>query len=243
MAVKLRVSALFIVALVVGGCAVPLYRAHPDMEKRAKTIRTVVVLPPRIDVFQISAGGLREKMDEWSIQGRKNIAAAIEEELKGRARIQVRSLENPLPREVESNVEETYALFDAVETSVLLHTYGPPEHRFEEKIRNFDYTLGKEVQGLRRAKADVLILVRGVDHISSGGQKAVQAVGVLAGLAMGTWSGVSGGITAAAVALVDAQTGAVLWYNRAWSDGGYDLRDPAGAASFVKVLMDGFPIQ
>ena len=48
------------------GCAIAPYRAHPQFEERSRTIKTVALLPPDVKVYRLTAGGVRELMDEWS---------------------------------------------------------------------------------------------------------------------------------------------------------------------------------
>jgi hypothetical protein len=238
------------VSLLLSGCVmVPPHRSHPSLEAKAKGIKTVAILPPRVDIFQIDAGGVREKMDEWSTQAKKNIEDAVRAELHRRTGFLItpRSQES-LPEEVKSNLEETYSLFDAVNTSILLHTYfQDPNYRFEEKMTNFDYSLGKEVKGLAKEGVEILFLVSGTDHVWTGGRQALQAIAVIIGIGAGVATGVMvlpalGGGTAINVALVDARSGEILWYNVKQSGGGVDLRDPKSAADLVKDLLEDFPI-
>ena len=79
-------------------------------------------------------------------------------------------------------MEDTQALFEAVSASVLLHTYSrstwirkyDSDQTFPEKLKNFDYSLGPEVQRLAKlANADALLFTSGVDHISTGGRKGL----------------------------------------------------------------------
>jgi hypothetical protein len=94
------------VSLLLAGCVVvPPHRSHPSLEARAKGIKTVAILPPRVDVFQIDAGGVREKIDEWSTQAKKNIEDAVRAELQKRIGffITPRSQES-LPEEMNSNL-------------------------------------------------------------------------------------------------------------------------------------------
>ncbi len=247
---KMKKIGFVSVCLLLAGCAmVPPYRANPSLEARTKGIKTVAILPPRVDVFQIDAGGVREKIDEWSTQAKKNLEDAVRAELQRRTGFLITPhSQESLPEEVKSNLEETYSLFDAVNTAILLHTYfDNPNYRFEEKIVNFDYSLGKEVKGLANEGVEILLLVNGTDHIWTGGRQALQAVAVILGLGASVATGIVvmpalGGGTAVNVALVDARSGDILWYNVTQSGGGIDLRDPQSAADLVKDLLENFPI-
>jgi hypothetical protein len=207
-------------------------------------------LPPKVEVYQIDTGGVREKMSDWTMQAQKNVVAAVEEELKGRSRFLIRSLSaDSFLEEGKSNLEETYQLFDTVNISIVMHTYPPPAgvFPFEEKIKNFDYSLGQEVGRLTQEKADALIVLNGVDHVWTAGRQALQALGVILGIGAGVATGVYvipvlGGGTELSVALVDPQNGSILWYNRKGAGGGYDLRNQESVANLVKDLFKDFPL-
>jgi hypothetical protein len=236
MAERVKILSLLLVGLLFTGCAVaPTFRAHPQLDEKIRTTKTVMMIHPKVDVYQITAGGVKEKMDEWSSEARKNVITAIEEELGGRLGIVFKTLsEDSLPMEVESNFEQTRALFDAIDKSIIIHTYGLPANRFPEKIKDFDYSLGPEVKGLAE-QADALLLISCVDHISTEGRKALMFTAAILGVY------IQGGITAVSVALVDANSGSVLWYNFKGSEGAHDLRDQESAKSLVKDLLKDFP--
>ncbi len=238
--VKALQTLLGIVAL--SGCVAANYRAHPTLPDRAKDLKTITMLPPRIDVYQIGAGGVLEKIDEWSKQGTNNVIAGINGRLNQKSGLRLNIISSDeLPKELEAEIEQTHALFDAVNDSILRHTYGPPVQRFEEKITNFDYSLGQEMQKLARGD-DAVLLIRGIDHISSEGRIALQTTAMLVAAAFGVALIPRGGVTALSIALVDGKTGVVLWYIFARSEGGHDLRKPDSASSLVEQLLTEFPI-
>ena len=45
-----------------------------------------------------------------------------------------------LDKEIEEEMEEIYALYNAVSTRIILHTQG--DNKFPEKVENFDYSIG-----------------------------------------------------------------------------------------------------
>ncbi|MGH7766092.1 MAG: hypothetical protein ACREQP_01450, partial [Candidatus Binatia bacterium] len=148
MSPKLLTSA--IAAFCLAACAVPVHRASPDLSQRVPTIKTVLLVSPKVKVFELRAGGAREKIDDWSEQAAKNVSQAIAENLAARTSFRMaRSSEDSLPEEEKAKRREFFALYEAVDNAIILHTYGPPEQRFEEKLTNFDYSLGPEVRQLR----------------------------------------------------------------------------------------------
>jgi len=227
--------------LVLAGCAsAPQYRINPSFEEKKAAIKTVAVTEPRVEIFEVSAGGVKEKVDEWSQVGAKNIRTAIERELASRSAIRTKTLsEASLSKEAKANLDDTYTLFDAVNVSVIQHTYGRPEFNFTEKIQNFDYSLGPEVSGIT-SDADALLLVYGVDHVSTAGRKALQGAAMVAGALLGVIPIPQSGPTAVIVALVDTRTGSILWYNLLpWGN----FQDEVNVRTLVQTLLQEFPMR
>lgn len=239
-----RSASVFLSLLTLVGCVPPAFISRPGLAARTAQLRNVIILPPRIEVYEIGAGGVLEKMDDWSQSGTQNILKAIESELNQRKGVRVSGIDPAtLPDNLKTELEQTQLLFDAVTASMAPHVYGIPAQRFEEKRSDFDYSLGVETAKLNAMDADVFFIVKGVDHISSPGRHALQLTTMLAAAAFGIAVIPQGGVTAMNVALVDARNGDILWYVSTRSDGGTDLRNPASAAAFVKSALDGFPIQ
>ena len=143
----IKILSLIFAGLLISACATaPNYRSDPQLNTKIEKIKTITVIPLKIDVFQVSAGGVKEKMDEWCLQAKRNLLTAVEQELKLRPLLNIKSFpETLMSGDQKSNLEQTGALFDAVNSSIIYHTYGPPEQRFPEKITQFDYTLGPDV--------------------------------------------------------------------------------------------------
>src|SRR5438552_18837812 len=57
-------------------------RAHPDVEQRARKIRTIAVLPPDIRISSLSAGGVEVLREDWRTTGRDNVVRALTTHLK-----------------------------------------------------------------------------------------------------------------------------------------------------------------
>src|SRR5436309_13364735 len=79
------VSSLLVATLASGCATSPAmqayqapHRAHPDVEQRARKIRTIAVLPPDIRISSLSAGGVEEHQDDWSTTGRDNAFRALQ---------------------------------------------------------------------------------------------------------------------------------------------------------------------
>jgi hypothetical protein len=231
------------------GCttATSSYRDNPDFERRIKRINSIVVLPTRARVYQVDAGGIKEEIPEWSLQATRQLDAAVQKEFQQRSKTRLKMLsEEELSEPEKSALDQTRVLLEAVETSIFLHTYGPPGYRFPEKILDFDYSLGTEVRALGRGDADALLVIQGIDHQWTEGRKALQTLGVIVGVGAAVATGVVaipvlGGGTMIKAALVDGQTGTLWWYNIALAGAGYDLRDPGSVAGLVRELFKDYP--
>jgi hypothetical protein len=244
MKVNAKVATVLFACLLFSACATaPGYRANPQLNEKLNTARTLMVIPLAVDVYQISAGGVAEKMDEWSFKAKRNVMMAIQDELQTKPLLIVKPFEETLlSDDQKSNLEETRALFNAVNYSVIIHTYGPPEQRFSEKVKNFDYSLGPEVKELAR-DTDTLLFVSCSDQIATAGRKALQAGSIILGALVGVQITPAFGATTIYVALVDADSGSILWYNFHGSRGDHDLRDPMDASTLVKGLFKDFPMK
>ena len=248
-----------LVLTIVAGCAPARFRAHPQLQEKVQSIKTVAILPPSIKLYALSIGGNTQLMDEPTAPAEQIVAAAIEKELRRHAGVVLKPFPSPmanLPTSsdlaaagLKDELEDTRALFEAVSASVLLHTYkNDPDQTFPEKLKNFDYSLGPEVQRLAKlANADVLLFISGADHISTGGRKAM-----MSGVALLCTAGFIVNPVAAAmclaslpgrailsVALVDATTGALLWYN---VDVGTSLINPDSSTDLAERIFETFPV-
>ena len=225
------------------GCATtPNYRSNPQFTEKFNTTKRILLIPLKTDVYQITAGGVKEKMDEWTFQAKRNVMTAIQDELKKKPLLFTQPFEELLlSAERKNNLDETRALYDAVSSTIMFHTYGLPAHRFQDKITNFDYSLGPEIKELA-GDVDAVLFVSCVDHIATAGRKALQTGSVILGALVGVYVGPEMGITTVSIALVDADSGFILWYNMHSSGGDHDLRDPINTNTLVKDLLKEFPI-
>jgi hypothetical protein len=241
--VALRVVVMAVVVLVSAGCvSTPEwyrkyhqpYRAHPELDRRAKTFRVVGVLQPDIKIYELTAGGVTELRDEWSAAGRDAVLQGLSETLKERG-VAIKPV--VVEKDLQRPVDDVTVLYRAVSSSIIEHTYA--QHPFPSKLENFDYSVGPIDALLQKHQADALVIVYGVDQISTNGRKALRGVGLVLGAVTGQ-PVVSQGMTALNIALVD-RSGAVLWYKIAADSGGFDLRDTRSAKAFVQRLVSDFP--
>jgi len=241
---------LALLACLLSGC-VPAAssRGNPRFQEQVAPIRAVALLPPQVKVYRLDVGSVREEIEEWSAQARTNVVTALENELRARMKAAVKVLREESLAEEKARLEETRALYAAVSAMIFLHTYSNPNsiaYFFEEKLKNFDYSLGSEVSSLANG-ADALLLLDAQDHVWTTGRQALQALGVILGIGAGVATGVvnipvMGGGASVRATLVDRGTGDILWINAVGAGAGKDLRDPASAKEMVSQLFKDFPM-
>ncbi len=221
------------------GCATVPYRAHPQFDDRVRSIKTVALMPADVKVYELSAGGVPELIDEWSEQGKSNAATAVKSLLAGKGAFSLKDVSPSDDPKLNEAYDEVRALFEAVATSIILHTYHPAL-TIPERKDNFRYSLGPILDIASATDADALLFVYGQDHISTGGRKALMAVGLIVGLATRVYVGPRAGVSRLIVALVDARTGDILWVNVGQAGGSADLRDPTSTQSLATTIFESF---
>lgn len=242
MRILARIIVTVIAANLVSGCSLPASRTNLIASTRALGIQRLVVLPPKVDVYEVGTGGVKEKIDEWSLTATENLESAIVSQLGADGKLQVaRFPKSNLPSSISVALADTDLLFDAVNRSLLLHSHGLQAHYFEDHA--FELSLGRETAQLNFGEIDAFLLVRGSDEISSAGRRALQGATTVAALALGVVVIPQPGIATLSLALVDAADGSILWHSFHRSAGATDLRSAGSAASVVRDALVNFPIR
>lgn len=209
--------------------------AKPPAEEGKRDVRTIAVLPPDVDYYLISAGGIPEKIDEECLKAEKNLLAAVEQELgeKSGKALKYFTIEGA-SGEMLDNLGETMALFGAVQHAILS---APQGHSVRPEA--LDYTLGHEVNELSGG-ADAVLIITGTNYISTGGRKAVEvAKSMILSVLLFVQPEAPTDISVLSAALVDARTGALMWFgiSRDSFNFGYDK----AAAVALKYVLKDFP--
>lgn len=221
----------------------PVFLRNPQLNEKIKPIHKIAVLPPKVDVYELTAGGVREKIDEWSEKARNNVLEATQNQFANLNIVELQVLNrDSLNSSQKELLTDLQALYEAVDASIIAHIYGRPENRFPEKIKNFDYSLGPNLKPLLN-DADAFLFISGVDHIATGGRKALQTGAIVVGALFGVMVIPRGGTTAISAALVDAQSGEILWHKFILVEGVFDLRDTKSTARMMKGVFKYFPIK
>jgi hypothetical protein len=237
-----RASTLFlVVTLLLGGCAtVPSAKVHYSIEQSpgSRPLQQVVLLPVDVDIYEMSAGGVKEQVPEWSDTAEDNIRKAllVSRNAQGDCCAMRQVDSSALTPEEREILEEHLALFNAVAADVLWASL-PVNSAWHFKTEHFDYTLG---DGLRFLKTkyglDAGLIIIGEDVVSSAGRKTTAFVGAMFGVAVPLGHSLLVG------GLVDFDSGDLLWMNHKIATGGTtDLRDPESCLDLARSLMEGYP--
>jgi hypothetical protein len=213
-----------------------LAKAHPDLAAKLPGIKAVLVLPPRISMYEIGAGGTPEKMEDWSTAAQANVSQAFSARPPALATIRLSELdENSLAPAARETYDETRLLYEVVASHIVNHTYDTNRPwYFPAKASKFVYSLGPGFDEIA-PEAEALLLIEGFDHRTTSGRKALQAGTMLIGLVLGAVVIPRGAGNLMTVALVEAKTGTILWFYR--TQYSYDLREPSSAAAFAEDVL------
>lgn len=200
----------------------------PGFTVRAAGSR-LVVLPPDMELFSISAGGVEEPRADWTAAAQKNFGLAL-------------AHEGPVLGDRVTTMDPAQAdafapitnLHRAVASAIVLHhVSGGLE--LPTKGARLDWSLGDAVRPLREATgADYALFTWIRDSYASGQRKATMlALALLGAISVG-------GEQVGYASLVDLRSGRVVWFKRLDRMSG-DLREPETAKETVETLLKGFP--
>ena len=226
--------ALALVGIVAAGCTeTRAFRSSPEFVAPSGPLR-VLLMPPDIEVSELTAGGLSEPKAEWTEAAKNHVTQALDGLLRARNTELVRYDPPAQGSPTERLHNQLIKLHDAVGGAILMHKYVGFE--LPTKKDTFDWSLGNGVNAFREEyQANYALFVFLRDSYSSSGRVAVMAVAALFGV------GVRGGVQIGFASLVDCQSGDVVWFNQLISGVG-DLRTPGPARKAVERLLADFPL-
>src|SRR3989304_4439097 len=70
-----------LILVIMAGCVPAHFRAHPQLQEKVQSIKTVAIMPPSVKVYQLAVGGGTQLMDEETVAATQIVAGAIEKEL------------------------------------------------------------------------------------------------------------------------------------------------------------------
>jgi len=198
---------------------------HTGLTGTARPTKTVVLAPPVIKVYEISAGGVPELMDEWSAKETENVTRAL---FSGFSTAGKKITMLKPDSNTDRELREVLALFAVLGQSNALQTNSA--------------SVGSLESILQPSGGDALLIVQGVDQFATAGKKTLNVLGTITGVAA---SAFTGSIiiprmesSMLRMALADSN-GTIIWQNL--NRGGADLRDRANCTDVVKSMLEGFP--
>lgn len=194
--------------------------------------KKIVLLPPQVFVYELSAGGVPTRMADWEATARDNIVSAATRlsQQAGFELVPAPALDSLLADQLEAHI----GLYDRVAQSVFVYGRGDQE-AWAHKKNEFDYTVGPGLAFLReQTGADAALIVLGSDFISSGGRRAAFIAGLALGIVMPL------GQSFITAGIVDLTTGDVLWMSFD-SSLSMDSRTPADVDNLMRDLYQTWP--
>lgn len=230
-----KLALLLAATLLVSACAAPAkHSVHQRLSTAQNSPKKVLLMPADVVVKEISAGGLAEKVDDWTKQAAANVNTGVRRYVEQKGRLQVMPMPT-LSAEEQAKLDQHIALYDVVGSDAFLFGKSA-DPAWAHKRTQFDYTLGDGLAFLKqKSGADAAIFVTGVDHVSSSGRKAAFVVGALLGV------GIPLGSSLLHVGVVDLATGDLLWTNYDASYAGKDLREAKDAEAMVFEIFKDYP--
>jgi hypothetical protein len=233
----LRILAISIlgVALLTGCVSTQVSSRQIERLEVARENPRILVMPPDIRYYLLTAGGVTEPNAEWTEAAQQNFTAALEDFADS---IGTELIIMDSPGGLSAQENQYQRLHSAVGMTLQINHFGMfplPSKELPDNERLFDWSLGPGVADIGDAyDADYLLFVFYRDYQASGGRVALAIFAGLAGVAVTT--GYEGGFAS----LVDLRTGDVVWFN-AVPVGVGEMRDPSGAEAAVANLFADIP--
>ncbi|MBY0562626.1 MAG: hypothetical protein K2P58_00470 [Hyphomonadaceae bacterium] len=188
----------------------------------------VLVMTPNVQLHVLTAAGMPEPREDWSIAGRDNLAATVATFVQTEAHTP--SALDPSTA-MEGRVGQIIRLHDAVGESLVSRGFLPTQRD------RFEWTLGEGVRELGAAhNADYALFIGAYGTYASAGRVAMMVGMSLLGV------GIPLGNQVAYASLVDLRTGNIIWFNTVVAAPNQDMRDPDGAAALTESLMKDAPL-
>ena len=200
---------------------------NPALPKKA------VVLPVNIEVVEVTAGGVEEKVPDWSNEANQSVVKALSAAISKQG---LKELAAPrFSGASAANVDEHLALYKLVVNTA-------SQVGWKHKIKRFDYSIGPGLREVAdKTGVDVAIMVYGRDYVSTAGRKARAVAGNIPIVSIFTGPPPALGHSYIHVGVVDLRTGDLLWMNSNYREGSTNLRDPDDAAKMVNAIFKWYP--
>jgi hypothetical protein len=189
----------------------------------------ILLMPPDIRYYLLTAGGVPEPNVEWTEAAQKNFTAAVSDYARSiGTNLKLMDPHNLSPTEIR--YEE---LHSAVGMTILSSHFGA--QKLPAKNGEFDWSLGPDISIIGEDhEADYALFSHYRDYQASGGRVAFAVLAAAAGYVVP--AGSQGGFAS----LVDLKTGDIVWFNVVTAGKG-ELRDEQGAIAAVNELFEDIP--
>ena len=225
----IRLVAVFSILLIISGCVTTSTVQQIDQLESIGENPRIVLMPPDIKYYLLTAGGVTEPHAEWTDAAKENFGTAIVAYADSIGTdLTVIDQNNLSGREIQYET-----LHSAVGTTILQNYFGTL--KLPSKGERFDWSLGPQISSIGEDHdADYALFVYYRDYQASGGRVAFAILAAAAG------AGVSTGSEHGFASLVDLKTGDIVWFNVVRAGSG-ELRDRNGAAAAVSALFKDIP--
>lgn len=225
-----RVALAAVIALFfIAGCATTASVQQIDRLESVGERPRIVLMPPDIRYYLLTAGGIPEPNAEWTEAAQTNFSVALEDYAESIG-ANIKALDKTDLSEEEIRYE---TLHSAVGITVIQNYFGM--YRLPSKGEGFDWTLGPGIRSIgENYDADYALFVYYRDYQASGGRIAFAILAAAAG------AGVATGSEHGFASLVDLKTGDIVWFNIVGAGSG-ELRQAEGAAAAVRNLFKDIP--
>jgi hypothetical protein len=228
---NVRTILLLAVFAVLAGCATAQDVQQIDRLESVAENPRVILMPPDIRYYLLTAGGLAEPHAEWTDAAQANFTVAISHFAD--------SIGTDLEIIDRNNLGATHVtyekLYSVVGMTVLQHQFGMFKLPSKGNGEVFDWSLGPGISALAAEHdADYALFVYYRDYQASGGRVALAILSAAVGYAAS--AGSEGGFAS----LVDLRSGDIVWFNVVGAGSG-ELRDADGAVTAVETLFRDIP--
>jgi hypothetical protein len=214
--------------MALAACAVTNPNTYSGQYTPPPSQSRLLVMTPHVQLHILSAAGMPEPREDWSVSGRDNLATYIAAYAQSEGHTP--SALDPTTA-MEGRSGQIIRLHDVVGGAIM------SRHMLPTQRDRFEWTLGEGVQALGEAHgADYALFVGAYGSYASAGRVAVM-IG-LAALGVG----VPLGGQMAYASLVDLRTGQIIWFNTVVAAPHQDMRNPEGAEALIQSLMQGAPL-
>jgi hypothetical protein len=219
----------FAAILLLSGCATTSNVQQIDQLESIGEDPRIVLMPPDIRYYLLTASGVPEANEEWTEAAKANFLKALLDYADDiGADVKTISADNLTPDEIQYET-----LHSAVGLTLMQHHFGYT--KLPSKAGNFDWSLGPDISTIAdNHAADYALFVYYRDYQASGCRVAFAILAAAAGASVGT------GSEHGFASLVDLKTGDIVWFNMVNAGVG-ELRDADSARKTVDALFKDIP--